>query len=203
LLHFQQFELLQATLSNLFKVAFVIWFSKMVSLFAALNCKPNCNVMTPTIVTIPSKMLVGKRLTMSLNNNTTQQLWQSFLPLLKTIPNVLGTDKYSMQVYPDNYFTAFNPAVQFDKLAAVEVSSFNNVPNGMECITLPSGLYAVFHYKGNPANGAEVFKEILMEWLPQSGYELDNRIHFEVLGEKYKQGSDASEEQICVPVRRV
>ena len=158
-------------------------------------------MMVPTFHTITPKMLVGKRLTMSFIHNTTYQLWGSFMPVRNTIANVVGSDRYSLQIYPENYFENFNPAADFEKWAAVEVTSLNEVPRGMETLTLPGGLYAMFHYKGNPANGDEVFKEIFAQWLPQSGYVLDNRPHFEVLGAKYKNGSDDSEEQIWIPVR--
>jgi AraC family transcriptional regulator len=40
-----------------------------------------------------------------------------------------------------------------------------------------------------------------MDWLPDSGFELDNRPHFAVMGEKYKRDDDASEEEIWIPVR--
>jgi len=157
--------------------------------------------MTPTFHTIAPKMLVGKRLTMSFIHNKTHQLWSGFMPLRNTIANVVGSDRYSLQIYPINYFQAFNPAAEFEKWAAAEVTSFDEIPAGMETLTLPGGLYAIFMYKGNPANGATVFKEIFTQWLPQSGYVLDNRPHFEVLGDKYKNGSDDSEEQIWIPIR--
>lgn len=152
------------------------------------------------IVTLAAKNLVGKRLTMSLVNNTTHELWKSFMPLHKTITNTVSMYKYSVQLYPDAYFSVFNPAAEFEKWAGVEVSSFNDVPEGLETLTIPGGLYAIFYYKGNPANGAKVFEEIFTMWLPKSGHALDNRPHFEVLGDKYQNGSDDSEEEIWIPV---
>jgi len=146
-------------------------------------------------------MLAGKRLTMSLANIRTHELWKSFMPLRNTIGNTVNANRYSLQIYPDNYFTPFNPATEFEKWAAVEVSSFDNVPDDMETLIIPGGLYAVFEYKGNPANGSEAFKEIFTTWLPSSGYALDNRPHFEILGAKYQNGSDDSEEEIWIPIR--
>lgn len=130
-------------------------------------------------------------------------LWSSFMPLKSNILNVVGNDRYSLQIYPESYFSDFNPVAEFEKWAAVEVASFNGVPAGMDMLTLPGGLYAVFFYRGNPANGDEVFKTIFTQWLPQSGYVLDSRPHFEVLGELYRNGSDDSEEEIWVPVKKI
>lgn len=159
-----------------------------------------CN-MVPIIQTISPKKLIGLRLTMSFAHNRTADLWRSFMPRRKEIANTVGTDLYSLQVYKEDFFENFNPTAEFEKWALIEVSDFDTVPEGMETFVLSGGLHAVFHYKGNPANGAEVFRYILQDWLPQSDYQLDNRPHFEVLGEKYKNGSDDSEEEIWIPVK--
>ena len=70
----------------------------------------------------------------------------------------------------------------------------------MESLTLPSGLYAVFHYKGLSSDPS-IFQYIFATWLPQSDYILDDRPHFEVLGEKYKNDDPDSEEDIYIPVK--
>ena len=41
----------------------------------------------------------------------------------------------------------------------------------------------------------------MTEWLPNSGYEIDNRPHFQVMGETYKNGSPDSEEDFYVPLK--
>lgn len=157
--------------------------------------------MIPTIHTLAEKKLIGKHITTSLVNNKTFELWKSFMPVRNQIKDTIGPDLYSMQVYKDDYFKNFDPAAEFEKWAALEVIAFNTVPDGMETYILPAGKYAVFHYIGNPENGAEVFGYIFKEWLPTSGYELDNRPHFELLGSKYKNGDPKSEEEIWIPVK--
>lgn len=153
--------------------------------------------MEPTIVKLPKKLLVGKHLTMSMADNTTGQLWQSFMPVKNTISHKTGTDLFSLQLYPPDYFLAFDPHTPFTKWAAVEVSEVAHIPEGMEVLLVEGGLYAVFPHTGM---GTEIFSFIFSEWLPRSGYTLANRPHFELLGEKYKQGSDDSEEEIWIPV---
>lgn len=71
----------------------------------------------------------------------------------------------------------------------------------MGIFIIPAGQYAVFHYKGSHNNGFDVFSYIFGEWLPASGYELDDRPHFELLGPKYKNGDPDSEEEIWIPIR--
>ena len=158
--------------------------------------------MIPKIITLSEKKLVGKRLTMSLQQNRTFELWSSFMPLRNQIKNVLGSDKFSMQVYSTDFdYNQFTPQTVFEKWAAVEVSDFLNIPENMEAYLLKGGLYAVFHYKGKPENASEIFYYIFKTWLPNSEYEVDKREHFEILGDKYLRDDDNSEEEIWVPIK--
>ena len=156
---------------------------------------------TPRIETLSAKKLIGMRLTMSLSVNKTGELWQSFMPRRKEIQNGIGTDLYSMKLYDSLYFTDFNPGNEFDKMAAVEVSGVGYVPDDMKSLVLPGGLYAVFMYHGSSNEAAQTFQFILGQWLPQSDYTLDDRPHFEKLGEKYKNADPDSEEEIWIPIK--
>jgi AraC family transcriptional regulator len=159
--------------------------------------------MNPEIRTLPEKKLIGKHLKMSLADNKTFELWRNFMPRRKEIKNNLSPELFSMQVYEESYsFENFNMAATFEKWAAVEVSDFGTVPAEMECYTLTGGLYAVFIHKGPASEGARTFQYIFGTWLPASDYLLDNREHFELLGEKYKNNDPDSEEEIWIPIKR-
>jgi AraC family transcriptional regulator len=147
------------------------------------------------------KQLVGKRMSMSYANNKTGELWRSFMPRRNEVTNTIGQDFYSIQIYPPSFFEAFDPNMVFEKWATVEVNGPGIVPDGMETIILPTGLYAVFNYKGTAGEASAAFSYILNGWLPNSGHSLDNRPHFEKLGEKYKKDDPGSEEEIWIPVR--
>jgi AraC family transcriptional regulator len=157
--------------------------------------------MYPRIETIPGKKLIGKYLKMSLKENKTVDLWRSFMPLRKTIINPVSSDFFSLQVYEqsDDYR---NPDAEFIKWAAMEVSDNTEVPQGMEAYYLSGGLYAVFLHKGGPQNFRATFQFIYEEWMPSSGYTVDHREHFELVGEKYKNNEPDSEEEIWIPVKR-
>ena len=153
----------------------------------------------PEIVQVQEKKLVGKKIRMSLIENKAGILWQSFMPGRKEIQNNLGNELISMQVYEDlPRMGDINQS--FDKWAAVEVSDFESIPDGMESFILKSGKYAVFHYKGLSTDNS-IFIYIFTVWLPSSGYQLDNRPHFEVLGERYKNNDPNSEEEIWIPIK--
>ena len=158
--------------------------------------------MEPRIELLNKKKLVGKRLEMSFADYKIAELWQSFMPLKKAITNNVSNDLISMVIYQPTHFVDFNVTNQFVRWATVEVADFDSVPPNMETFTLKGGLYAVFEYKGLNRDHS-IFQYILNTWLPQSGYVLDNRPHFEVLGERYKNNDPASEEEIWVPIARV
>lgn len=82
-----------------------------------------------------------------------------------------------------------------------EVSNFDNVTSEMETFILSGGLYAIFDYKGLNTNYT-IYRYINLEWMPNSDYYLDNKPHFEILGEKYKNNDPASEEEIGIPIKR-
>ena len=156
--------------------------------------------MKPRIETISPKKLIGKRLTMSLANNKTSELWQSFMPKKNDIANKLNNEVISMQVYSATHFSDFKPTNEFEKWATVEVANFENLLSEMEVFTLSGGLYAVFDYIGSSSDSS-IFQYIYGSWLPNSEYDLDDRPHFEVLGDKYKNNDPTSEEEIWIPIK--
>jgi AraC family transcriptional regulator len=154
-----------------------------------------------SIQEIAEKKLVGKRLSMTFAENKTAELWRGFMPRRSEIQNAVGSTLFSLQVYENvRFFADFALNAPFEKWALMEVTDFEQIPVGMKSFVLANGLYAVFPYKGNP-NNPQVFYDIFEKWLPNSRYELDNRPHFEVLGEKYKHNDDDSEEEIWIPIR--
>jgi AraC family transcriptional regulator len=156
--------------------------------------------MMPRIEKLDDKKLIGRRLTMSLANNKTGELWKSFMPRRNDILNKRTTDMISMQVYKPTHFSDFKPTNEFEKWASIEVTNFDNIPNDMETYNLTGGLYAVFDYKGLSTDNS-IFEYIFGTWLPSSEYDLDDRPHFEVIGDNYKNNDLTSEEEIWIPVR--
>jgi len=150
---------------------------------------------------IKKKLLVGKFEEMSYIENKTGQLWQSFMKSRKEVTNRIDNLYYSMQVYDGKFdYTKFNPANRFVKWAAVEVSELNEIPESMESYVLKGGAYAVFKHVGPASEFARSMKYIFEEWLPKSGYEIDDREHFEVLEEGYNPLDENATEEIWIPI---
>lgn len=144
-------------------------------------------------------MLAGVRRRMSFANDKTSELWREFREREAEIQHRVGGESYSVKVFGYGYsFSDFEPAVEFDKWAAAEVSE---AVEGFEKLEIPSGKYAVFIHKGTPAGAPKTFSYIFTEWLPGSGYELDERPHFEVLPTGYSPFDPEAEEEIWVPIR--
>jgi AraC family transcriptional regulator len=158
--------------------------------------------MEPRIEHLTEKKLIGKKLSMSFAQNRTVDLWRSFMPRRKEIKNSMSSDLFSLQIYPPSFdFKNFNPTIEFEKWALIEVPDFDSIPEGMEPFTLREGFYAVFFHKGGPSKGPQIFQYIFGTWLPSSDYLLDSRPHFELLGEKYKNNDPSSEEEIWIPIK--
>jgi AraC family transcriptional regulator len=157
--------------------------------------------MEPRIEILFEKKLVGKRMNMTFSNNRTFELWNTFMPRRNKIHDCIGTDLFSVQIYDPLFFENFNPDKEFEKWATIEVSTFETVPEGMEPFILKGGLYAVFLYRGAASAATPTFQYILGTWLPNSVYSLDDRPHFEILGEKHKNEDPTSEEEIWVPIK--
>jgi AraC family transcriptional regulator len=158
------------------------------------------NPITPRIETLTAKKLVGMKMSISLANYAIAELWKNFMPRRKDIANNLTNELISLAIYKPTHFTDFKPTNEFTRWATIEVADFENVPFGLETFILDGGLYAVFDYKGLSTDKS-VYQYIFGTWLPNSEYILDDRPHFEILGDKYKSNDPNSEEELWIPIK--
>ncbi|GAA4324063.1 hypothetical protein GCM10023115_53150 [Pontixanthobacter gangjinensis] len=158
----------------------------------------------PDIKNIEAKKLVGISLHTSLADDKTALLWKRFMSRKDKIKNKLSDDLYSVQVYDEGFIEGhFNSQSIFEKWAALEVEDYSELEEGMKGLKLPGGLYAVFTHHGTSKEFAGTARFIFEEWLPASEYQLDDRPHFEVLGEDYKGPENPeSKEKIWIPIKK-
>lgn len=157
-------------------------------------------MISPRIITSREIHLVGLKRTMSLAQNQTRELWKVFMPEWKTsaLPRA---EFYSVEVYPEGYFSSFDPNKGFEKWAAVlDIAEFT-VPGTWDALEVPAGMYAVFTCKGRSSEVHKMYQYIIGTWIPNSAYQLDKRPHMGVMGEKYKNDDPESEEELWIPVR--
>lgn len=149
----------------------------------------------------PEKRLLGMRIAMSFSADDTPALWKRFMSGRNPVAGRVGRERYSAEVYPPRFFDRFDPDREFEKWAAVEIGREAGIPAGLDQLIVPAGLYAVFVHHG-PASAAErTYREILLRWLPGSGYLLADRPHLAVMGESYRPDDPDAEEEIWIPVR--
>ena len=157
--------------------------------------------MQPRLVHLSSKLIAGHRLNMSFAQNKTGALWQGFMPKRAAINSKVNEAFYSVEVYPPSFFDDFKPTHEFEKWAGVEVSEGSAQPGGIELLTIPAGLYAVFTHHGPASAGPKTYQYIFGIWIPASGYIIDDRPHFALMDERYKHEAPDSEEDIYIPVK--
>lgn len=127
--------------------------------------------MEPRLQILTEKKLVGLKIDMSFTNNKTRQLWQTFMPRRKEIKNSLNHAFYSIEIYRPGFFDNFDPTIDFQKWAAIEVTDFDQVPVDMEKFVIPQGLYAVFLYRGLAIDAPKIYQYIFSTWIPNSNFE--------------------------------
>ncbi len=150
--------------------------------------------------TLASKILIGQQQTMSLVEDTTGELFRSFMPRRKEIKQAKDQWVYDLRIYPVNYFSPFNPTTSFTKWALVEVEEEEQLPVDMETFLLSGGKYAVFT-PDRRSNDPNIFQYIFGEWLPSSGFVLDDRPHFERLDSKGKRNNPEADEEFWIPIK--
>lgn len=157
----------------------------------------------PEIKITSKKIVVGLHEVMSLSDNTTGMLWKKFGPRRKEIINSTCGGSYSIQIYNEEFLKGdFSSTTLFDKWAAIQVANENEVPLGMEVLTIPAGKWAVFQYQGMTAEFYKMARYIYDEWLPNSKYQLDHRPHFEYMPPGYLGPMHPeSKEEVWIPVK--
>jgi AraC family transcriptional regulator len=80
------------------------------------------------------------------------------------------------------------------------VSTIEQIPIEMVSHTIKGGHYVTFTQMGSGVSLSDNFKDIYENWLPTSGYTVDDRTHFQVMGEKYKRNDPLSEEEVWIPI---
>lgn len=147
--------------------------------------------------------MLGLRTRMSIAQDTTRELWGRFMQVSKAIGHKSGTEWYSVEIYPDSYFDTYDPGKTFEKWAAVAVEkSASPRPSDLEELYIDEGLYAVFSYEGPASQVHRLYQYIFADWIPGSGFALDPRPHFALMGAGYKGEDPDSQEELWIPVRK-
>ena len=155
------------------------------------------------IEVFPETTLAGMSINTCLAENKTKGLWQSFRSTLARMEGEAFTTFYSVHVYEPGFsMLSFTPQTRFEKWAAVKINGNFKLPSGMDQLVVPGGKYAVFIHKGPVHTFPKTAGAIFGGWLPNSGFDLDDRPHFEILDESYLGPTNPdSVEEVWVPIK--
>ncbi len=126
----------------------------------------------------PGFTIVGMKYRGRNQKNEVPQLWETFIPRLAEVPNRAGLGgSYGVM---DNYD---EDSGEFDYIAGVEVSSAEEIPDGMVSHVVPDQIYAVF--KCTLPTLHQTFRRIDQEWFPESGHKRAKGPEFEFYNEEF------------------
>ena len=125
--------------------------------------------------------------------------WGRFAPRIPEIRHRVGNATYGICCLPGE---GERDPERFTYVAAVEVDSLDDIPEGMTGVRMPKRDYAVFAYDGGIGpNLRKMVQYIFGEWLPSSGYEQEGA-DFEYYDDRFDPESGRGTFYICVPVRK-
>ncbi len=123
----------------------------------------------PIIVLNREFRIVGIKETVQPGSSVIQSLWTDFALRKAEIDNSLNPCKLLGLC---EYMPDLSEESQFCYVAGVEVSSLDNIPQGMFSKNTPPSKYAVFAHKGSLNRLKTTYDYIYGAWLPYSGYEV-------------------------------
>lgn len=163
--------------------------------------------MEPKLVTKPAFHIIGYELKTrnkdGQNNKDIPHFWQQYLQknLGSYIPNPINKNQEL------GICTNFNPETgDFVYVIGMEVKKGTQAPEGMVYVSFPELEYAVFttpksDEKSFSSSIQSTWKYIFTEWFPQSGYEHDGTVEFELYDERC-YGLENKEIDIYIPVKK-
>jgi len=133
-------------------------------------------IMEPEIVIRSEMKVVGTSHQYQEVDLNVEMLWFDFQHKVNQITNRVGSDAFGIY---EEYFET-EDSLGFSYICSVEVSDFDDVPEGMISRIIPEQMYAVFRHKGSISFLPETLKYIWGSWLPKSNYEYVEKPDFEL-----------------------
>ena len=157
--------------------------------------------MEPKIVQLPQIFCIGVPYYGDNKNGEIPATWPRFNSLSGQIKNKkeprihLGVETYTVE---------FESQRKWFYLAAVEVTTLDEIPVQLVGKILPANRYAVFTHQGKlPGQIAETFRYIYGEWLPSSGYKQAAPYYLERYDTRFKgPDNEESHTDICIPIQK-
>ena len=121
-------------------------------------------------------------------------LWQRFAPSIGRVP---GQDGFT--AYGAVFDSASDGSMEY--MCAVALSRDAPAPAGFDTVSVAAHRYLVFKHVGHVSGVSATFMAIFGEWLPRSGYTMDEAPLLERYTEKFDGRTGRGEIEILVPVK--
>jgi len=155
----------------------------------------------PKIITKPEMTVIGISTVYQYDDFNLGKMWSVFkqrkAEITNMLPNTTGFGIY--ENYQEN--TGVDETTVFTYLCCREVSSLNNIPEGMVGRVIPEQMYAVFTHKGTVDNMDNTLRYIWGDWLPASRYSYANKPDFELYSKKFIPDNKKSEIDLYIPIK--
>jgi AraC family transcriptional regulator len=156
----------------------------------------NKRLLTPEIVMIPPKKLVGLRFEVGKIKDGYLSTWQKHMAKLP--PSTFQEAYYGIYELPENCLPEmFNLNVSSHLFIGQEAVKGVAFSDDFQLKQFSGGKYAKFIHKGSVKNILQTYYYIWGIWLLKSNYSVDNRADFEHYTERF-QGEDSAESEIDI-----
>lgn len=151
--------------------------------------------MIPEIIEIPEKIIVGRNLTLGIDDYNVFPLWKQFRTE-QSSNSLMGVDLYAIQQYAE-----WPPKSEITHWAGLEKKLGVEYPEEWIIHPLSGGKYARFIHRGKQADFPKTMAMIFTEWLPSSPYHYDSsREQFQIMSAHYVMNDPESEEFVFIPI---
>ena len=151
--------------------------------------------MIPEIIEISEKIIVGRNLTLAIDDYNVFPLWKQFRNE-QSSNSLMGVDLYAIQQYAE-----WPPKSAITHWAGMEKKDGVKYPEEWLIHRLSGGIYARFIHRGTQAEFPKTMAMIFTEWLPSSPYHYDSsRAQFQIMSADYVMNDPESEEFVFIPI---
>ena len=160
--------------------------------------------MKPEIKEKKGFKMVGLRYFGTNEDNEIPALWDKFMVRFGDIRHLGNSDNYyGLCTVPEDFADASEGSIAFEYVAGREVTSLEDIPEGMVAREIPDATYAVFTHRGSLENLKVTYGYIYGEWARSQGPDvIAENYDFEFYNERFDlAGSAESELYIFIPVR--
>lgn len=134
--------------------------------------------------------------------NDIYSLWQRFIDVADTIPNkhhsgrTFGICEQLQETHTLNY------DMDLSEVIGLEVTCYDNLPDGIVAKTIPAGKYAVFTHRGLISEIRKTYEYIWGTWVLLTKEVLDKRGDFELYDKRFLgRDNEQSEMDIYIPLK--